>query len=209
MSDDEQERVQAEIDTAIASLQNHMEVVSGEPASREDAAIAIHNYSTPQSVLGQQISLGKAVDNAISARRRYQAMGKTAKQEYKTGQAKLLPALAALAEWSDFDGQALRHEHMAALWESAFCYIQGMTRFFGQENGIELRGKRDIDLRLRDRVFAAAAVLKLNKEDPDQYPITQDTFDRIGPLYGLSGSRVRDFFYSKEGKRILPALRDI
>lgn len=204
------DELKAKVDDAITSLQKHMEAVSGEPASKEDAAIAIHNYATPRGVIDKQVSLTEAVDLAVSAKRRSQSMNEVARQEYAPGQAKLLAAFAALAQWQDYHGQCLRHEHMAALWESAFWYIQGTTQFLGQESGIELRTKRDVkkNMPLRKYLFAAASVVRLNKQDPDSYPMTQSTFDKIGELHNVSGSRVRDFIYSKEGKRILPELSD-
>ncbi len=209
MAEDDLAAVQATIDAAIASMQAYMESVSGEPASREDAAIAIHNYATPRSVFDdEQLSLEQAVKYTVNARRRYQALDETAEHEWEGEEARLRPALAALAEWSDFGGQALRHHHMAALWMSAFRYGQGMTQFFGQDAGLEMRGKRETDPRLDTRVFAADHVLQLNREDPENWPMAEGTFKAVGALYNLSGSRVRDFLYSKEGKRILPLLRD-
>lgn len=207
MSNEELAKVQAEIDTAISSLQKYMESISDEHASPEDAAIAIHNYATPRGIFeGEHVPLEQAIQCAVNAKRRYQVLDETAEQGCEAKQEKLVPALAALGEWSDFGGQVLRHHHMTALWLSAFRYGQGMTQFFGQDAGLELRGKREVDPRLDTRVFAADHVLKLNREDPQRYPMTLNTFSDVGALYGLSGSRVRDFLYSKEGKRILPLL---
>lgn len=201
MADEALESVQEKVDAAIASLQKYMEDLSGEPASQEDAAIAIHNYATPRSVFYEErVELQEAVQYAVNARRRYQALDDVAEQHDSEEKARLVVALAALGEWSVFGGQVPRHHHMAALWLSSFRYGQNMTKYFGQDVGLDLRTGH-VDRRRDLKIFAADDVIRLNKENPREYPMTMSTFDLIGKDFGVSGSSVREVIYPKKGKR--------
>ncbi len=201
MADEALESVQEKVDAAIASLQKYMEDLSGEPASPEDAAIAIHNYATPRSLFDKErLKLEEAVQCAVNARRRYQVLDDVAEQYESDEKARLIVALEALGEWSDFGGQVPRHRHMAALWISAFRYSQNMSKYFGQDVGLDLRAGH-VDRRRDLKVFAADDVIRLNKENPREYPMTMPTFELIGKEFGVSGSSVRDIIYPKKGKK--------
>lgn len=202
--DEELKEVQYEVKAVLIKVQRIIENVSGEPASLEDAAIAIHNHATPNSVFEMsKVPFDEAVQHTVNAKRRYREIDAITAQKYTGEKARLVAAMAAMGEWSCFGGQVPRHHHLAALWLSFFRYGKWMTQFFGQDAGLELRARRDIDPRRDTRIFAASHFLELHEEDQVQYPLTQGTFEYVGKLHGLSGSRLRDYYYSMEGKATL------
>ena len=210
------EGLQGELDALLERLarcmqdQGQEEMAGNHVASRADAARAIYCYALSSDIYSEPRGLRASASlanhmAAVQFERRMDAWCAT--DGPRKGM--LLAALEALEDWPAFAPLPLHPHHMEALMMAAGSLSEGSSEFFGQGAGLELTPKRAVDRRKPDRRLAALMVEMANRADPKANPIGAGLFERIGERCGMSGSTVRDAYYSPEGKHWRAMLRPV
>lgn len=201
MVDRELNEIKAKVDETLEQLQRHMEKMSNTAVSREEAAQAIYNYVTPHSLMDEaQVSLKEAMIHAVDAKAWGRSIDEQAQEQLGKDSSALIAAVDILAEWGRFGGQPLEHHHMRALWIHAFRYREGVTRFFGEDGGLQL--KKNVMPDKDRRLLACDHLLRLRAQDggKKRYPLSSDlTWEDVGAVFNVPGGTLRDYYYS-EGK---------
>ncbi|NVF13750.1 hypothetical protein [Vreelandella maris] len=112
----------------------------------------------------------------------------------------LMSALRAIYDWGEGMYWPLERAHMQVLYKVISAWSDKEGQFIGENEGLQLTPKRNIDRKITDRTKAAWDAVNLHLADPKKYPVDENLFEISGKPYGMSSSVVKRFYYSKEFK---------
>ncbi|SDJ10923.1 hypothetical protein [Billgrantia gudaonensis] len=201
------EGLQRELDDLLGRLTRCMErqqreeqLSSREGVTREEAGQAVYCYAAHCDWKPVERDLASAASLVSFAQEIYRRRLARQVENHGDGKGPLLAALEALAGWPEFAPVPLTDAHMVELMMAAASLEERSSEYFGQNAGLELNPKRPLDRRRLARRMAAVEVFQRNRRDPKAHPIGMGLFERVGKRYGMSGSTVRDAYYSRETK---------
>ncbi|MGY4876670.1 hypothetical protein ACLUEY_02140 [Vreelandella aquamarina] len=167
-------------------------------SSKEDAARVVFQY-----VCGRQRNKLKPYSNmaqtildvgCIRAQREI----KTAEliEDHGEDLGHLLSAFNSLANCYSHGLHPPETLHTELLGHAVDAYLRKEVEYLGQNFGLELNSKRDVDRKAQQRFSAVLNVFSKHRQDPKRYPIGEALFELAGTPYGMSASVVKRAYYS-------------
>lgn len=210
--DDELKAIQNDLDNVLNRLGEYMassvKADEPQPQNHELAGSVIYQYVCGRKPhrLRLYSDLEEAAKDVVLIKARRRERLQCLVNEHGEDKGHVLAALDELAGCYADGYQALEPLHVEMLGFAAFAYMNKTSRYFGQEFGLPLHSKREVDSKAEKRFSAAFDVWKRNRRDPKKYPISEGLFELAGQPYGMSASVVKRAYYSPEVQRELKQL---
>lgn len=197
------ESLQTELDDLLERMASRMAEDLGKEVTPAEVANVVYCYAVDPEVVvrPQPLTLRRAWVLVGEAQARERDRFDALCEEHGRRKGALMASLAALQDWPELAPCPLSPDHMAPLVYEADALAGGVTRFFGQEAGLELVPSRQTDRNKRLRLLAAILAANKHHLDPKANPIGPALFESVGKQVNKSASWVRDAYYHPEEKQ--------
>lgn len=204
--DDELKAIQNDLDSVLDRLSEYMtsdtlvtEGAEPQPSDREDAArVALRYTAGEDKTLEPSIHIARFVRAGIS-QSEGTVLGDCTTSDPES--ADFIEALSALDQWLA-NRWPLEEEHLDILALAVCAWSNRECRYIGEDFGLTLTPKRQVDYRKMARHSAAWDAFMFHSDDPQANPVDETLFERAGEPYGMSASTVSRAYYADDARAL-------
>ncbi|MCL5425904.1 MAG: hypothetical protein M1154_09795 [Gammaproteobacteria bacterium] len=174
-------------------------VLNGPATSpREDAARVVFQYvcGRQREKITRYTHMAQVIFDVGCIRRQREERTVELIEKHGEDLGHLLAAISSLARCYDHGLHPLESLHAELLGFAASAYLHKEVEYLGQEFGVPLNSKREVDRKAGKRLSAVLTVFNKNRQDPKRHPIGEALFELAGEPYGMSASVVKRAYYA-------------
>lgn len=165
---------------------------------REDAARVVFQFvcGRQREKITRYTNMAQAIFDVSCIRHQREQKTKDLTEKHGEDLGHLLATFDALSRVYADGWHPLETIQFELLGHAASSYRNKGVEYIGQEFGVPLHPKREVDRRAEQRYSAVLTVFNKHRHDPKLYPIGPALFELAGEPYGMSASVVSRAYYA-------------
>ncbi|NYS60816.1 hypothetical protein [Vreelandella salicampi] len=165
---------------------------------REDAARVVFQYvcGRQRKSIKPYANIMRAIYDVCSIRNERERRTIKLVEEHGEDLGHLIAAITNMTDCYSHGLHPPETLHTELLGHAAEAYLRKEVEYLGQDFGLKLNSKREVDRKAQKRFSAVLTVFNKHRQDSKRYPIGEALFELAGAPYGMSASVVKRAYYA-------------